>query len=213
MAAANPPGAPGIMQQTTDPLAELRDIHLPGPIETWPPAPGWWLLALLLCVALVAACVWLIKRWRRSRYRREAAAELRLLLETWQENGDDRAYLESVQRLLKRIALTTFPRENVASLTGEAWVQFLDRSASSHDFSIGASEVLIEGNYTAQVSLDVPSFHMEVQRWIRRHKPKHLERFFADHPDAQSNAFSSKKKRPEPEGLNDKLETGGSVAA
>ena len=37
-----------------DPLAELRDIHLPGPIEVWPPALGWWLVAILLSCALLA---------------------------------------------------------------------------------------------------------------------------------------------------------------
>ena len=28
----------------TDPLAELRDIHLPPEIGWWPPAYGWWIL-------------------------------------------------------------------------------------------------------------------------------------------------------------------------
>ncbi|MDD9890866.1 MAG: DUF4381 domain-containing protein, partial [Gammaproteobacteria bacterium] len=29
-------------------LAQLADIHLPGEISYWPPAPGWWVLAALL---------------------------------------------------------------------------------------------------------------------------------------------------------------------
>ena len=30
-----------------DPLAQLRDIHLPEPILWWPLAPGWWVLIVL----------------------------------------------------------------------------------------------------------------------------------------------------------------------
>ncbi|HAU18090.1 MAG TPA: DUF4381 domain-containing protein, partial [Marinobacter adhaerens] len=41
-----------------DPLSQLRDIHLPETGGLWPPAPGWWVLAILL-IAVLAALVWL----------------------------------------------------------------------------------------------------------------------------------------------------------
>ena len=170
------PQQPGIMQPA-DPLAELRDIHLPGQIETWPPAPGWWLLALLLLAAVIAGFAFLIRRWRANRYRREARVALRALHNSWQAQQDDQAYLTDLQVLLKRTALTRFPREDVASLTGEAWVQFLDHSTGSHDFSLGAAEVLIDGNYRNDVEIDVPALQASALNWIERHDPKHLARY------------------------------------
>ncbi|MEX2327800.1 MAG: DUF4381 domain-containing protein, partial [Pseudomonadales bacterium] len=73
MAQSNPimvnPGA-------ADPLAQLRDIHLPAPIEAWPPAPGWIVLAILALLFATAAIVFLYGRWRRNQYRREGLQAL-----------------------------------------------------------------------------------------------------------------------------------------
>jgi hypothetical protein len=166
---------PGMMQQQTDPLAELRDIHQPGMIETWPPAFGWWVLAGLAVLGFLVLCFWLYRRWRANRYRREAIRELQSLHASWQRDNDDHAYLVRLQELLKRVALTSFPREEVASRTGEAWVRFLDRSTGSHDFSIGESEVLIDGNYRSDVTIDVPALEVIARQWIRKHHIKHLQ--------------------------------------
>ncbi len=166
---------PSMMQQATDPLAQLRDIHTPGMIETGLPAPGWWVLAALAVLLLYVGLTWLFRFWRNNRYRREAMSELTQLFEDWQKSEDDLAYLEALQKLLKRAALTSFPREDVAGLTGEAWVQFLDRTTDSHDFSIGEAEALIDGTYRPDISVDIESLHLVAKGWIRKHHPRHLE--------------------------------------
>ena len=43
-----------------NPLVNLKDIHLPPPVPFWPPAPGWWILALLLISTLFIGGVWLL---------------------------------------------------------------------------------------------------------------------------------------------------------
>ena len=50
----------------------LRDIHEPLAPSWWPPAPGWWLVALVL----LAAVAW--GGWRRWRRRRRHLAAQRL---------------------------------------------------------------------------------------------------------------------------------------
>ncbi len=168
--AANP--APQLLDATqTDPLAELRDIHLPPAIDPWPPAPGWWILAGLAIALFAYGLYRLYKYWKSNAYRREAGRELDELLQQYQ--SEPRTYLLEYSTLLKRVALTKYPRTRVASLTGEAWVAFLDQTGATHEFSMGPGQALVEASYTpdAALQVDVASLHEIGKRWIKAHRP------------------------------------------
>ena len=152
-----------------DPLAQLRDIHLPGSIETWPPAPGWWLLAIMAICAVAYGCCCLYKLWQKNRYRREAITSLKELRREYQQDPESVDYLERYSQLLKRVALSHYSREQVASLTGEAWVAFLDQTGSTSEFGMGPGQVLIDGNYSRGVFYQVDDLHKIGDRWIRNH--------------------------------------------
>lgn len=171
MAQANPNILPATQ---SDPLAQLRDIHLPVPIDTgpfqvWPPAPGWWILALLCLVIGLLVFRWAWSRWQANKYRREAVSQLDAILQAWESHGDTTQYLREYQFLLKRVALTRYNRELVASLTGEAWVAFLDKSSRGSEFTMGEGQSLINGNYIEKPSADVHKLHQLGREWIRNH--------------------------------------------
>jgi hypothetical protein len=153
---------------TPDPLAELRDIHLPPPIETWPPALGWWLLALLILAGIFFGLRFLYSRWQKNAYRREAKQQLHQLYEASQ--NDQQSFLLGFNALLKRVALTTFAREKVAHLTGESWVSFLDQTGNTHDFTMGPGQVLIDGQYAPISSVDTQHLFELGQKWISQHE-------------------------------------------
>jgi hypothetical protein len=151
----------------TDPLANLRDIHIPGALEPWPPALGWWLLAAV-AIFLIAFCLLrLFQWWRSKQYRREGIRSLEALL---QSHTSEKQYLQDYSELLKRVALTNYPREMVAHLTGEAWVKFLDTSSGTQEFSMGEGQVLIQGNYEPNPSVNIDQLHQLGQHWIKKHK-------------------------------------------
>ncbi len=100
-------------------LAQLKDINLPEQIGSWPPAPGYFLLAALT-VALVVALAWFyLKRQKRLTASRQAV-ELVALLDKGSAD-----YPRQINTLLKRTALTYLPRNQVASLDGEKWIALL----------------------------------------------------------------------------------------
>ena len=158
-----------------DPLAQLRDWHLPDPIQWWPPAPGWWISAAVL----LAVLLWLAGvRWRRHRRRgaaaRSALRELAALRETARADGDTRAFVAALSRLLRRFALARFPREQVAGLTGDAWLAFLDATGGGDGFRHGPGRALADLAYQATRDGDLPpnpdALADLAETWIRANR-------------------------------------------
>lgn len=147
------------MKSPSDPLAALRPLHSPPPIDWWPPAPGWWLLGALLLLLL--GYLWW--RGRRPHPRRVALAELRALE---QQALDDTQLSIHLNRLLRRVALSCFPRDQVASLSGEAWLRFLDAQTRQGGFLEGPGAVLGTAPYAAHSELDRQALLRLVRRWI-----------------------------------------------
>lgn len=150
-----------------DPLAQLRDYHLPEPVSWWPPAPGWWLLALLLLLAIGAAVRWSLAYRRRVAARRSALRELQTLRAAHDAAGNDATLVRGLSRLLRRFALARFPRERVAGLTGETWLRFLDRYSADRPFTHGVGRALLEAPYRPDATLAAAELTDLVERWIR----------------------------------------------
>ena len=150
-----------------DPLAGLRDIHLPEPVSWWPPAPGWWLVTGLAVVLLALLLRFAWRRLARNRYRRIALAALNGPV---REIISDREFLEEVAAVLRRAALAAYGRERVAPLVGEAWLAFLDETGRTGDFRSGAGRVLGPDLYRPDVEVNRQELLQVASNWIRRHR-------------------------------------------
>lgn len=142
----------------------LRDIHLPEPIGWWPPAPGWWLL-LFGALALVSLAVWLWRRWRRVTVQKLALSELEAIE---RDVADAREQMQRLAILLRRVCLSAYPREEVAGLTGAAWLSFLDRQVGGHRFSEGVGRLLLEAPYRREIEADAASLLALCREWLIR---------------------------------------------
>lgn len=163
--AAQGPAAAASPGQALGDSLELRDIHLPAEPGFWPPAPGWWLLALLVLavLALVGHRGW--RELRRRRRRQRILSELDQLHDAGLQGP---ALVAAVSALLKRVALSRYPRAEVAALTGDAWLAFLDRSGGEGRFAEGAGQVLAEGAYAPETrGIDEPALLAIARDWLR----------------------------------------------
>lgn len=145
-------------------LRELRDIQLPDSVPLWPPAPGWWVLALLVSAALVPGIAALR---RRRALRRQALGELRRLEREYRMEGNALRLVKGVSGLLRRVALARAPRAEVAGLVGPQWLAWLDRSGGN-GFTQGAGRVLAAAPYAPAAAIDAEPLLALAERWIRR---------------------------------------------
>ena len=105
----------------------LRDLHLPEAIGWWPLAPGWWVV-LAIVGAVLGYVLWrTYKRWQFNAPRRFALRELARYEAEFLEHRDPIRLGKQVSELLRRGMLAYAPRDEVAGLTGEAWLAWLDR--------------------------------------------------------------------------------------
>ena len=104
----------------------LRDLHLPDAVGWWPLAPGWWVLIAILAVILAWQAARALRRWRINGPRRYALRELAGLEAEYLEHRNAVLLGKQVSELLRRAMLAYAPRAEVAGLTGESWLRWLD---------------------------------------------------------------------------------------
>lgn len=141
-------------------LENLNDIIAPEPVSLLPQTAGWIVLGFVLIASLTAWVVLARRRYRRNTYRREA---LELL---------DATPPQALPALVKRVAIAARPRTEVAALTGDSWLDFLDRSYGGDGFSNGPGRALATLSFApAAPDARVPDeLHDLVALWIRKHR-------------------------------------------
>lgn len=164
--------------KSSDPssLQNLNDIVLPVEVSWWPLATGWYFLFGLLLIVIAWTGYQLLRRWLNNRYRRAALQELRSLANDLQDEVSRDSSLKKIPVLLKRTALSAYPRNQVASLSGSDWHHFLNSKLKNPSFTEVAATTLDRISYSAgelsevdsnaETALLNASFY-----WLKHHQP------------------------------------------
>ncbi|MCW8445107.1 DUF4381 domain-containing protein [Fluoribacter gormanii] len=151
----------------TDPLAQLKDIHLPTPIGWWPMAPGWYILIALVLFLVMVIAYGIYKKHRNALAKKQAL----LLLKNYQnqyENEQNGAQASAhISELLRRVALVYYPREQVASLHGDEWLTFLKETSKNIDFNL-VKDLLLDAPFKTRENMDIKPLFDAAQLWIKQ---------------------------------------------
>ena len=125
----------------------LRDLHLPVPVGWWPLAPGWWFLILLATLAIAYGLARAYQRRQRNAARRYALRELARFEAEYLEHNDPVTLGKQLSQLLRRGMLAYAPRAEIAGLTGETWLRWLDRGMPLPYFHTEGGKSLLQLPY------------------------------------------------------------------
>ena len=155
----------------TNPLDQLRDIHLPEPILWWPLAPGWWLLIIMAMVLAAWLVRTLYNKYSARLYRRQALKRLEQLAQV-----ESQQQLHQLFELLKQTANSAYPSLHPGSLGAEAFISFLISSCNKGVFQqldFDLQQALYSGssqNDSAQGSEQRDRLYRDARTWIKYHQ-------------------------------------------
>ena len=152
----------------------LHEITLPAPVSYLPQTIGWLVVAILI----LALAIWIgyrVSRHRRAnRYRGIALARL-VVLEQELTAPERAKALAAIPQLVKRVTLEAYPRTDVASLSGKAWLEFLNESYGGTGFTDGVGRLLPVLSYVSPTHFEgirtdeVSELTALIRRWIKNH--------------------------------------------
>lgn len=112
---------PGIIVKSEQYLLQnLAPLRNPDPVSMFP-APGWIALSLIL----LAAFAWMMWVLARDMGRETSSPGVLIAREIHEMMDQGTLSFAQLNQCLKRVAIAHFPREQVASLSGVAWLKFL----------------------------------------------------------------------------------------
>jgi hypothetical protein len=147
----------------------MVDFSVPEPVSYWPQTTAWLVLFFfVLSLTLIFSwCHWV--KYKNNAYRRQAVKELDLVT----QHGNVPQQISAIANIIKRVALVSFDRDQVAETFGVAWLAFLDQSCVGVQFSKGAGKHLLSGPYQKTVDAtqeEINDLVVLTGKWIVKHR-------------------------------------------
>lgn len=150
---------------------QLRDVHMPEQLGWWPLAYGWWVLIVCIVIAIISSIVCVVRHKRRNYYRKQALEQLQRCYSDWQSQQDTVSYLQAVNAILKRSTLHIGGASTLVKLTGQRWVDGLNRLVKKPISALTEVALSVEC-YQAESTVDVEVVQRDVTQWLKSHQRK-----------------------------------------
>jgi Domain of unknown function (DUF4381) len=154
-------------------LAQLKDIHLPAPVGVLPLAPGWWVIIITFTLIVLYSGFYTLRYYWRRRAVKRALKMLERFKLIYKKEGDVVVIAGHLSALLRRVAIAYYPRNFVAGLKGQDWVDFLDRNSKKANFN-QHRELLIKIPYQYKSNVSLTPLFSQCELWINERGRKCL---------------------------------------
>ncbi len=158
------------MNPSNDPLAQLYDIEGLDTISWWPPALGWWIVAILLLLMVIGLSILFWRKYRFARSWQNIA--LKQLAEIQQYQSTQKQAIE-LSELIRRIAIRQYSRKDCAGLEGHLWLDWLSANDPAKFDWQNKAVWLINAPYAPSSHLedisstDVAAVVQAIRGWIK----------------------------------------------
>lgn len=155
-----------------NPLQQLRDVHAPLAPEWWPPAPGWWLLAIAIVATLffIGRLLWRAHKARRPV--RSAQAMIKALRDSHDQGRiDSLQYINESNEVLKRLLVNALGIRHLGATSDEQWLNALDTISNSREFSVGCGKIFGTQRFSPRASAEVEAVDRLLQKLLTRVHP------------------------------------------
>lgn len=149
-----------------NPLAQLRDIHLPEAISWWPLAVGWWVVGIITIICIYLAVQFGLNHFYNQRYRRQALVALDNL-----PDSDQHRRLIELFSLLKQVASSAYPQQNFSSLSNVDFIRAIQSNCSKPIFTDLPTnwEQIFYARQPSVTSDWVDQLIVQSRHWIKHH--------------------------------------------
>ena len=149
----------------------IDEVIVPDAISWWPSTSGWIVVGAVAGMLLLAKVSQIARRWWRNRYRREALRQLGEL----QGRTEPMEVVSKLPFYIKATALHAYPREEVASLSGNDWLAYLDAHYQGPSFQQEIGQELLRCAYQPKHRSQLDDIQavrlIDMSRlWIATHK-------------------------------------------
>lgn len=154
------------LQPSANPAGMLRDIHLPDAVSWWPPAIGWW----ILLVIVISIIIFLPRLYRRVTYiplNKIALQSFENIIASYNNSNNPVELITATSKLLRQVAMSYHPREEVACLTGEEWIDLLNTMTSEPIFNQEIKELLMNAPYQEYAQINSEQFINNMTNWFQ----------------------------------------------
>ncbi|UPR53781.1 DUF4381 domain-containing protein [Vibrio cyclitrophicus] len=155
---------------------DLSPVIAPDAPTWWPLAWGWWAL-IIAAIILIALVFFVVKRRKNNQQAKQEA------LSYFSNNQPSKCLSPcEAQRILRQAALSYFPREKVAGLSGDDWLAFLDAQLAKPLFAAKQSQwqqALYQDSalINDEQKMDQQQLVNDCETWLRKALPPKRGRY------------------------------------